>query len=254
MNQKNLEALSCLIKNIKRKSINILLNSDVDSKDFSNVAGASRVLNYSNKSSKDRVLTYQYEGSGGIDTSSPLHNPNKKYEEEFDDDGDGGGANENRKTREVRSISVDGYEHLVSTELAKRTPWMNFFTHKESLTLFFMSWSAGFVNFMLLSEMPSYLTSQLGFDIVTSGALCVVPYASLFCTTLGFGKLFDYLQHHKAWQVRTIRQIAQFIAVGGSAIVLLICGFVPEKFVYVCYGCMVVSQALIGLYKSFLVC
>ena len=117
-----------------------------------------------------------------------------------------------------------------------------------------MSWSAGFVNFMLLSEMPSYLTSQLGFDIVTSGALCVVPYASLFCTTLGFGKLFDYLQHHKGWQVRTVRQVAQFIAVGGSAIVLLICGFVPDKFVYVCYGCMVVSQALIGVSQSGLGC
>ena len=98
----------------------------------------------------------------------------------------------------------------------------------------------GFIGFMLLSEMPSFLTSQLNFEIESAGLLCIAPYAALFVTTIGFGKLFDYLQEHRGWKTRTVRQVAQFIAFMGSGNILLLCGFMDDR--YVAFGCLVVAQ------------
>lgn len=105
---------------------------------------------------------------------------------------------------------------------------------------------------MLLSEMPSFLTEELNFNIVSAGALCVVPYASLFLTTLSFGTLFDYCQLHYGWSTRTVRQVAQHLAFGGSALFLLLCGFVDQ--VYASYAFMVIGQALLGLSQCGLAC
>lgn len=50
------------------------------------------------------------------------------------------------------------------------------------------------MGFTLLSEMPSFLTDELGFGLSSAGVMCVFPYLGLFITTLGFGKFFLYMQ------------------------------------------------------------
>lgn len=100
----------------------------------------------------------------------------------------------------------------------------------------------GWIGFTLLSEMPAYLTDVLGFNLESAGILSVFPYLVLFLSSLGFGKMFDYFQAHYGWEVRTVRQVAEFLSLGGAALGLLICGFLPNR--YAAYTFMIITQVI----------
>jgi hypothetical protein len=83
----------------------------------------------------------------------------------------------------------------------------------------------GWMNFTLMSEMPSFFTDVLGFDLRSAGVLCLFPYLALFVSALCFGNVFSYLEHHRGWHVTDIRRAAQFIAYFCSGVGLILCGF-----------------------------
>ena len=110
----------------------------------------------------------------------------------------------------------------------------------------------GWIGFTLLSEMPSYLTDILGFDLGSAGILCVFPYLALFFATLGFAQLFDFLQREHDWSVDRVRKTAMFIAYIGSGTVLVICGFLPDK--YAAYTFMIFTQIFYAAAQAGLGC
>lgn len=81
------------------------------------------------------------------------------------------------------------------------------------------------MNFTLTSEMPSYFSDALGFNIMLSGVLCVFPYMALFGSALFFGRLFECLQRSGAMSADAVRKSAQFIAYFCSGCTLVLCGF-----------------------------
>jgi MFS family permease len=133
-------------------------------------------------------------------------------------------------------------------KMAERTPWIAFLTHPVALTLFINSWASGWIGFTLLSEMPSYLTDVLGFDLTSAGILCVFPYMTLFFANLGFGALFQYLQNECNWPTDRVRQVAEWTCFFGSASVLILCSFMDNK--YVAYVFMILTQFLFGAGQS----
>ena len=133
-------------------------------------------------------------------------------------------------------------------------PWFMIFRSPAIVTLFVASFTNGYVSFLLLSEMPSYLTDELGFDLASAGYLCVAPYAALFFTSLGFGSFFYSLQRRFGWNTRTVRQIAQFVAFAGSSAALLLCGFVSKQNRWFSYCCLVAAQGMLGAGQSGLAC
>lgn len=97
----------------------------------------------------------------------------------------------------------------------------------------------------LLSEMPSYLTDILGFNLQSAGILCVFPYLILFLSTMSFGTIFEYLQRERHWSTDNVRQVSQGIALIGSITGLIICGFMNDK--YIAYAFMIVTQVSLSL-------
>ena len=91
-----------------------------------------------------------------------------------------------------------------------------------------------------MSEMPSYLTDILGFDLDSAGVYCIYPYLALFFSTLLFARGFDYLQREHAWSNNDVRVNAMFITLLGSATGLIVCGFLDAKFA--AYSFMVLTQ------------
>ena len=91
-----------------------------------------------------------------------------------------------------------------------------------------------------MSEMPSYLTDILGFDLDSAGVYCIYPYLALFFSTLLFARGFDYLQRERAWSNNAVRLTSMFIAFLGSALGLIVCGFLDAKFA--AYTFMVLTQ------------
>lgn len=44
----------------------------------------------------------------------------------------------------------------------REIPWRAMFTHPTTLTLFLNNWTFGWIGYMVLTELPSYLTDVLG--------------------------------------------------------------------------------------------
>jgi hypothetical protein len=73
-------------------------------------------------------------------------------------------------------------------------PWVAMFTHPASLCLFLLNWVFGWIGFMLLSEMPSFLNDQLGYDLESSGLLSIAPYAANLLSVAMFAQIYDHLE------------------------------------------------------------
>jgi hypothetical protein len=73
-------------------------------------------------------------------------------------------------------------------------PWKIIFTHKSVLVLFGASWTCGWILFMLLSEIPSFLTDHLGYDLESAGILSIAPYVANFIGVITFAQYYDYMQ------------------------------------------------------------
>lgn len=124
------------------------------------------------------------------------------------------------------------------------TPWIHFFTNKHSLTLLLNSWVTGWIGFTLLSEMPTFLNDELGFDMQSASVLCVFPYLALFISANGFGGIFSYCQNKRGWHIGKVRKTAHVLAIIGTCSVLLLCAFIPNK--YVAYLFVVITQFFNG--------
>lgn len=73
-------------------------------------------------------------------------------------------------------------------------PWAAMFTHPACLTLFLLNWVFGWIGFMLLTEMPSFLNDQLGYDLESSGLLSIAPYAANLVSVAMFAQIYDHLE------------------------------------------------------------
>jgi hypothetical protein len=96
------------------------------------------------------------------------------------------------------------------------------------------------VNLTLVSEIPSFLTDQLGFDIRSAGLLGILPFFALFLGSLCFGLFFEHCQQVRGWKVRTVRQVAEYMAFGVSSLVLIVCGFMTDP--YIAYSLVILTE------------
>lgn len=108
------------------------------------------------------------------------------------------------------------------------TPWMAFLTTPASFVLIVCYWTQNWVGFLLLSELPSYLTRQLGFSLKEAGFSSMLPYIAQFLSALVFGYIFQLLEDRFGWKTRSVRQLAMHICFGGSSVCLIACGFVSD--------------------------
>lgn len=148
-----------------------------------------------------------------------------------------------REKDEDTGGKVDPFDH---------TPWRQFFTHAATLTLLFNHFTHGWIGFLLLSELPSYMTQELDFDIKAAGILLIAPYLALFASTMFFGEAFRNLQGHHGWKTRTVRQVAEFTAFGVAALILAFCGFIKDK--WAVYTLLITTQLFLGAQVSGIGC
>lgn len=64
--------------------------------------------------------------------------------------------------------------------------------------------------------------------------------------------MFCWLQKSKGWSTRTVRQVAQSLAFGGTSTLLLMCAYLSN--VWASYTCLVFAQGVLGATQSGLSC
>jgi MFS family permease len=106
-----------------------------------------------------------------------------------------------------------------------RIPWRIILHNPGFWNLMFSAWTIGFLNFSLLSELPSYLEGELGFSASTAGVLSTLPFALMFITATGMGQLLFSMQKYRGWSTKRVRRIAQTVGLVGPASCMLVCGY-----------------------------
>lgn len=132
------------------------------------------------------------------------------------------------------------------------TPWAAFFTHPASITLLVAYWTQNWIGYLILSELPTFFTEELGFNLKEAGTASMAPYVAQYVSTLGFGWGFQWLQRHRNWSTRSVRQWAQHICFAGSSVCLVSCGFVNNA--PLALALMVVALGMYGSCQSGLAC
>ena len=131
-------------------------------------------------------------------------------------------------------------------------PWALYFSNPVALTCIINAWNFGWINFMMLSEMPAYLSNELGFDLESSAILSVVPYIAMFVTVVTFAAIVECLQFRYDWSTRAVRHCAMLVAFGGSSSFLLLASYTDD--VYRAFTYVSLSQASLGAIQSGLSC
>jgi len=134
-----------------------------------------------------------------------------------------------------------------------RIPWKHILAHPGFWNLLFSSWCVGFVQFMLLSEMPFYLTDELGFSASTAGVLSTVPFGFMFIMAIGTGNFLTSMNKRRGWTVKQMRLCAQALGLGGPSVFMLAIAIIPmDKWGK--YVCIVFATMLIGANQAGISC
>lgn len=225
-------------------------NNEVNNRYFHVISSRNNSDSYSNKfqinnQREDNVSRGDYDNNNDNDKQqiiqfSPLLFQNRSSNDSFITTNTNVVITNNNNNNNTSNLNNNNDNIYQKEDLIQRTPWKQFFTHPIALSIYLSSFGFGWIGYTLLSEMPSYLTDVLGFDLQSAGILCIFPYIALFISTISYGYIFNYLQVKYLWTSNTVRIVAMLLTYVGSSIILVICAFQENK--YAAYTLMIISQ------------
>ena len=228
-------------------------NNEVNNRYFHVISSRNNSDSYSNKfqinnQREDNVSKGDYDNNNNKNDNdkqqiiqfSPLLLQNRSSNDSFITTNTNVVITNNNNNNNTSNLNNNNNNIYQKEDLIQRTPWKQFFTHPIALSIYLSSFGFGWIGYTLLSEMPSYLTDVLGFDLQSAGILCIFPYIALFISTISYGYIFNYLQVKYLWTSNTVRIVAMLLTYVGSSIILVICAFQENK--YAAYIFMIISQ------------
>ena len=137
-----------------------------------------------------------------------------------------------------------------------RIPWKAIMKHPGFWNLMYSGWCMGYIQFLMLSEVPSYLTDVLGFDLSTAGILSTIPFGFMLLVALGNGQYLFRRQKYDGWSTKTVRRVSQVIGLGGPSIFMLLCAYTTDdkwpSYFLICTGTMCIGALQSGLSCAYL--
>jgi MFS family permease len=98
---------------------------------------------------------------------------------------------------ELSRISAEERDYIVANRGAaaaeQAVPWLRLASSAPVWGVCWQHFSHNWLFYMLLTEMPTYLTTVVGFDLQHSGAYAVLPYLGCFLGSIVFGYVADRL-------------------------------------------------------------
>ena len=129
-------------------------------------------------------------------------------------------------------------------------PWKHILRSPKFWTLMYSQYLIGWLLFTLLSEVPSYLISRLGFSVGEAGLLSTVPFAALFIVALTNGYFVTWLRTEYGLSKWNQRFLSQFIHLGITPMLLVVCMFLGEDQKWVVFFLLTTATGLIGFQTS----
>jgi len=103
--------------------------------------------------------------------------------------------------------------------VSESIPWLKFLTHPAMFAICTAHFCVTWGYFVLLTWLPTYFNTRLGFDLSSSSLFAVIPWICMFiCANIG-GNIADWLLKRKL-TVTAVRKLMQTIGFMGPAVFL----------------------------------
>lgn len=132
-------------------------------------------------------------------------------------------------------------------------PWRAILTNRTSVVLLLNGYNYGWLAYLIMSELPTFLVEQLGTSVRLAGILSVVIYTLMLMANLTFGRLFARMQTEYGWATSKVRHVAQTIGIGVSCI-FLVCASFASAVPWLSVLCLALSQMTLSAIQSGLAC
>ncbi|KAG7160652.1 Sialin-like 5 [Homarus americanus] len=127
---------------------------------------------------------------------------------------------------EERSYILHAIQDGTTHNKPSRTPWRSILTSVPLWATHVAHIGSMFGFNLLLTQLPTYMSSILGFSIKTNGLLSAIPFVTQFLGSILSGMWVTWLLTHKYMTVFTSRRIFSTISLVLPGIVLVIVGYV----------------------------
>ena len=114
-----------------------------------------------------------------------------------------------------------------SADAERATPWLALLTSPAVWAVSLQHFTHNYLFYMLLTEMPTFLTSVLGFNLNSAGAVAVLPFLACFAGSIGGGWAADALVA-RGWPLARVRVAAAVVAEVVPALCLAVAGNVAS--------------------------
>ncbi|XP_049804153.1 putative inorganic phosphate cotransporter isoform X1 [Schistocerca nitens] len=109
------------------------------------------------------------------------------------------------------------------------TPWISIFTSLPVFACIVATLSLCWGYYTLLTEIPTYLSNVLGFDIASNGLLSALPYVVNCALSLSFSWIINSVEKKEIFSKGTLRKVANSIGYWIPAAALVALSFIPVE-------------------------
>ncbi|KAI4456291.1 solute carrier family 17 [Holotrichia oblita] len=128
---------------------------------------------------------------------------------------------ESERTRIEESLGA-------SNEEKYPTPWKHIFLSLPVWAIV-VGYSGQYYGYtMIMTQIPTYMSGVLKFDIQSNGLLSAAPYLALWLTSFFMSYMADFLYNRKILSMTNTRKLAAGVGFLGPALALLILGLLGE--------------------------
>lgn len=133
-------------------------------------------------------------------------------------------------------------------EAPKAVPWGRIFRSMACWALFVGHIANNWGTYLMLTQMPSYLSTVLGFDAENAGLVATIPYLCQFILSFSGGFAADWLIDSGTISRTNTRKLFQTMGLMVPGIALVVCGY--ETRVWSAVALMAVSVGSSGFANS----
>ncbi len=107
--------------------------------------------------------------------------------------------------------------------------WSEFFSHRATVVSILCGFAYCYLFYLMVSEFPTYASSQLGLKIESAGFTAMGPYVCLWFTAIGGGWVCDYLVEHAGLNRLKVRRMAYVAGMGPASVLFALVGYIQDQ-------------------------
>ncbi|GFO16205.1 vesicular glutamate transporter 2 [Plakobranchus ocellatus] len=132
----------------------------------------------------------------------------------------------------------------------RRVPWLSMITSGPLWAVIIAHMSNNYLNYTLLTSLPTFMKESLNFDVKENGALSALPYVCQFVGSIVVGHVADTMREKQLMSTKNVRKLFQTISLGGSGICLAIVGQMNCEHRYLAVGVLCICTFLLSANRA----